>query len=66
MADLRADYEKRGHCPACGGGVVWTDPHCLHCGIALDAQALTLVLGILSFGQQAKPEIPQTQAKGCD
>jgi hypothetical protein len=35
IADTR-DWDARGECPACGGGVVWTDGRCSHCGTALD------------------------------
>ena len=29
------DWEARGECPACGGGIVWTDGRCSHCAAAL-------------------------------
>ena len=29
------DWEARGECPACAGGVVWTDGRCSHCGAVL-------------------------------
>jgi len=32
----RVPPEARGKCPVCGGGVVWADGRCSHCGTALD------------------------------